>query len=194
LDPWDKSILKYYEKPAPLKCLSFQSNASYLENGYLKVNREVVPDQLCEYRYITHGNDDDFNPNFGEWKEYSEPVKLENDVIEVRCRKSMLLSLTNYNYIWSHVVPKEISSISGQKIAASDPDRPSVIMFGLDSMSRSNFIRQLPKTYAKLNELEFQTMDSHVKIGDNTYRNLIAVLTGKRGTTIGVVSLRRVFR
>ena len=49
-------------------------------------------------------------------------------------------------------------------------------------MSRSNFIRQLNKTYAVLQKLGFVDMKSHVKIWDNTYNNLLAVLLGKRGT------------
>lgn len=56
-------------------------------------------------------------------------------------------------------------------------------MIGLDSMSRSNFIRQLPLTYRTLQALDFVDMMNHVKIGDNTYVNWVAILTGKRGVS-----------
>jgi hypothetical protein len=59
---------------------------------------------------------------------------------------------------------------------------PSVLIFGLDSMSRSNFIRQLPETHAQMQTMGFVDMLGHVKIGDNSYVNWVAILAGKRAT------------
>lgn len=56
-------------------------------------------------------------------------------------------------------------------------------MLGLDSMSRQNFIRQMPKTHARMHKMGFVDMLGHVKIHDNTYGNLMAILTGKRGVS-----------
>lgn len=55
----------------------------------------------------------------------------------------------------------------------------NVIVIGLDSVSRMNFHRQMPKTRTfldkKLNAIEFFGFN---KIGDNTFPNLMATLTG----------------
>jgi hypothetical protein len=73
-------------------------------------------------------------------------------------------------------------------IESTSIERPSVIMIGVDSQSRSNFIRQLPQTYELLNRWGFVDMKSHVKVHDNTFVNLLAVLLGKRGTSYKVCS------
>ncbi len=65
-------------------------------------------------------------------------------------------------------------------ILPTNVDHPSVVMFGIDSMSRSNFIRQLPKTYAQLQKMGFIDMLGHVKVAENTYPNWAAMLTGRR--------------
>lgn len=64
---------------------------------------------------------------------------------------------------------------------------PSVIMFGLDSMSRSNFIRTLPKFHERLKSIGFTDMTGHVKIADNTFQNWAAILTGKRASSTRVI-------
>lgn len=78
-------------------------------------------------------------------------------------------------------------SIQGLK---SQPDRmpqerrqrkvlPNVLIFGLDSVSRLSMMRLLPKTYEflvnKLGAVVFRGMN---KVGDNTFPNLVALLTG----------------
>ncbi|CAN7942821.1 unnamed protein product, partial [Ixodes hexagonus] len=56
---------------------------------------------------------------------------------------------------------------------------PNVLIFGLDSVSRLSMMRLLPKTYEflvnKLGAVVFRGMN---KVGDNTYPNLVALLTG----------------
>ncbi|KAL1438448.1 hypothetical protein MTO96_048061 [Rhipicephalus appendiculatus] len=58
---------------------------------------------------------------------------------------------------------------------------PNVLIFGLDSVSRLSMMRFLPKTYdylvSQLNAVVFRGMN---KVGDNTFPNLLALLTGRR--------------
>ncbi|KAL7630135.1 UNVERIFIED_CONTAM: hypothetical protein RMT77_019726 [Armadillidium vulgare] len=56
----------------------------------------------------------------------------------------------------------------------------SVIMFGTDSVSRLNFLRTQPKTYQYLTkELKAFEYKGYNKVGENTFPNVIALLTGK---------------
>lgn len=55
-------------------------------------------------------------------------------------------------------------------------------------MSRGNFVRQMQKTYKYMKEAGFIDMEGHMKIHDNTYGNLLAILTGKRGVGVKVSS------
>lgn len=62
----------------------------------------------------------------------------------------------------------------------SSSDHPSVLVFGIDSISNSNFKRQLPHTYQllmkKYNAIEFPNFS---KIWDNTFGNLMAFFSGQ---------------
>ncbi|XP_034238528.1 uncharacterized protein LOC117643644 [Thrips palmi] len=55
----------------------------------------------------------------------------------------------------------------------------SVIMWGMDSISRNNFIRKLPRTYTYLTDhLEALILEGYNIVGDGTPQALIPILTG----------------
>ncbi|XP_075160865.1 uncharacterized protein LOC142233734 isoform X2 [Haematobia irritans] len=70
-----------------------------------------------------------------------------------------------------------------QDSGASDKT-PSVLMIGIDSISRVNLLRAMPKTARYLYENEWYEMSGFNKIDDNTFPNLMAVLTGMNRTTV----------
>ncbi|XP_025074094.1 uncharacterized protein LOC105427274 [Pogonomyrmex barbatus] len=57
-------------------------------------------------------------------------------------------------------------------------DRLSVLVVGLDSVSRMNFHRMMPKTVKSLQSLGAVEMLGYTKVADNTYPNLVPVLSG----------------
>ncbi|KAI6237269.1 hypothetical protein M3Y95_00247300 [Aphelenchoides besseyi] len=181
LDEWDKSILKYYKKSEPLKCKQLQENLTFVDsNGFLRVDSTTIANYNCEYRYVFYQENNDFEPKYEIWQPLEESIKLQHDFVEVKCKKTGLLPISVYDYNHAHVVSKLTSNLTGKKIALESTKRPSVIIIGLDSMSRSNFLRQLPNTWNMLKKQQFTTFDHHVKVADNTYSNLLAILTGKR--------------
>lgn len=54
----------------------------------------------------------------------------------------------------------------------------SVLFVGIDSMSKLNLARTMPKVYNYL-EKKYLTLKGYNKIGDNTFPNLMAILTGE---------------
>ncbi|XP_016963168.2 uncharacterized protein LOC127010676 [Drosophila biarmipes] len=58
--------------------------------------------------------------------------------------------------------------------------RPSVIILGLDSLSRMNFKRTMPKTSRFVKELGFFEMEGYNKVGDTTFSNLCAIFAGEQ--------------
>lgn len=54
----------------------------------------------------------------------------------------------------------------------------SVLVLGIDSVSRLNFIRSAPTTDRHLRETGWVRMNGYNKMGDNTFPNLMAILTG----------------
>ena len=61
----------------------------------------------------------------------------------------------------------------------NETDKYNILMIGIDAVSRLNFIRQMPKSYKYLlNRLKAIEMNGYNKIADNTFPNLMAVLSG----------------
>ncbi|KAI8044420.1 uncharacterized protein LOC128266227 isoform X1 [Drosophila gunungcola] len=56
--------------------------------------------------------------------------------------------------------------------------KPSVLMFGIDSLSRINLRRTMPKVYNFLQSSGWYELQGYNKVGDNTFPNLMAILTG----------------
>ncbi|XP_049949063.1 uncharacterized protein LOC126457087 isoform X1 [Schistocerca serialis cubense] len=57
-------------------------------------------------------------------------------------------------------------------------ERPSVLIVGIDAVSRLNFHRQMNGTLAELRRLGAIEMLGYNKVGDNTFPNLVPVLAG----------------
>lgn len=58
-------------------------------------------------------------------------------------------------------------------------DRLSVIILGLDAQSHMNFIRQMPRSHSFLvHNLSAIGLSGYTKVGDNTFPNVIPLLTG----------------
>ncbi|KOX79261.1 hypothetical protein WN51_09063 [Melipona quadrifasciata] len=58
----------------------------------------------------------------------------------------------------------------------------SVLMLGIDSVSRLNFMRSAPLTDRHLHETGWIRFDGYNKMGDNTFPNVMAILTGQNQT------------
>ena len=58
----------------------------------------------------------------------------------------------------------------------------SVLLLGIDSVSRLNFKRSMPKTEKYLRETDWLHLRGYNKMGENTYPNLMAILTGQDNT------------
>nr|XP_017006266.2 uncharacterized protein LOC108063629 [Drosophila takahashii] len=61
--------------------------------------------------------------------------------------------------------------------------KPSIIMLGLDSLSRMNFKRTMPKTSGFLKDLGFLEMEGYNKVGDTLFSNLCAIFAGAHSDT-----------
>ncbi|XP_014661409.1 PREDICTED: uncharacterized protein LOC106804652 [Priapulus caudatus] len=72
------------------------------------------------------------------------------------------------------------SNNSNGKSPRANSARPNVVLLGMDSVSRLNFIRQMPSTYLFLKTtLGAVELLGYNKVGDATFPNLLALLTGK---------------
>ncbi|CAL2045114.1 unnamed protein product [Caenorhabditis brenneri] len=186
VDPWDPSILSYYSKPSPLVCSSLQSQAvKSFKNGVLTFDLEVIQNADCYKVEISHDeNVTDLDVKYGSPilldLSKSASIEISEEMFQISCESRNLLKTEIFKYHYAQIVSKK-TNIRNKTIEKSTEEFPSVIMIGLDSMSRGNFVRQMPKTYKYMQDLGFIDMKGHMKIHDNTYGNLLAILTGKRG-------------
>lgn len=71
-----------------------------------------------------------------------------------------------------------------EKFKNGSKNKISVLMVGIDSISRLNLIRALPETYEHLESSGWFEMRGYNKIGDNTLPNFMAILTGRNETMV----------
>lgn len=101
---------------------------------------------------------------------YGEAVEVNSEFVIVTCFLDKGKSITNYHYF---IAPKMRRSKSTKK-----SNKMNVMMIGVDSVSRLHFHRVMHKTATVLNKLDAIELFGYNKIGDNTFPNLMAVLTG----------------
>uniref|UniRef100_A0AC35GA97 Uncharacterized protein n=1 Tax=Panagrolaimus sp. PS1159 TaxID=55785 RepID=A0AC35GA97_9BILA len=176
-NPFDPRIADYIKPPhPPASCHPLQSQGTSLINGILTL---LHPTSQCQYRYFQHNSGiDDFSIKYDEWIPFnSSKIKMEKDFIDISCQNK--LGLEYYRYQWASIVPKNVSIENGKPFQDENEEHLNVIMLGFDGISRSNFIRQLPKSKTFMDKLGFVTMEKHTKIADNTFPNWMGILLGE---------------
>lgn len=183
LDPWDKSIMKYVWHPDPIRCDPAPDLAYVDERGFVTFNQSAYQyygDKTftCKYMPLIRPHHDDESVKFGEEVSLTLPEQLPVDFFRLRCFNSggKLVYETLKESVY---VPQ---SVMAEKDNEDDElSKYSVFMFGIDSTSRLSAIRKLPKTYKYLTEeLNAYIFKGYMKIGDNTFPNMVSFLSGKR--------------
>ncbi|KAE9552195.1 hypothetical protein FO519_004576 [Halicephalobus sp. NKZ332] len=178
INPFDPSISDYIKSPhEPAKCVPKQKNLTFI-NGKKLILAEKGK-YNCEYRYFYHNSGvDDFSVKYDVWKPLdSDQVELEHDFVDVSCRG--LLGMEVYRYQHATVIPKKTSIESQRIFKEESEDNPTIIMLGFDGLSKSNYIRQLPRSKEQMEKMGFILMERHVKIADNTFPNWMGVFMGQ---------------
>lgn len=82
------------------------------------------------------------------------------------------------------VVPIRTDIRKKLKNITQEEQKLSVLIVGIDSISRLNFIRAMPKTLKFLKKMNWVEMKGYNKMDDNTFPNLMAILTGLNYTQV----------
>ncbi|KAH8418064.1 hypothetical protein KR222_011402, partial [Zaprionus bogoriensis] len=103
------------------------------------------------------------------------------DAIITECRSSKDNKVVQQD-AFSLVQPK-IEEFNGSSPSVNvSQRRPNVLLWGIDSLSRMNFQRTMPLMHKYLREKNWFELQGYNKMGDNTYPNLMAMLTGYNST------------
>ncbi|XP_050439320.1 uncharacterized protein LOC126844894 [Adelges cooleyi] len=105
----------------------------------------------------------------GTKKQFNDRVTVKDEFVKAWC---ILKSTEVYRSYHGFVIP-------GSTTAAKQVEgNVSVLVIGLDGMSRLNFNRQMPKTAELLSKFGVVEMLGYNKVEDNTFPNLMPTLTG----------------
>ncbi|XP_063432689.1 uncharacterized protein LOC134714916 isoform X1 [Mytilus trossulus] len=173
VNPFDESILPFFWKPNPIVCAE-NTELVYIDDDemiHIYKNRTKGKHIECYYQSVIRKEQSDDEVLFGTsvWFNVSSSAKMESDFAKVVC---VFEGKNIYERLHYHIKQK-------QKYFKSDNDSFSVLIFGIDSMSRLAAIRELPKTLTYLEKtLGAYVFNGYTKVGGNTFPNLMAFLTG----------------
>ncbi|KAF5285582.1 hypothetical protein FQR65_LT13122 [Abscondita terminalis] len=155
-----------YERNGAVLCINETLISLYSESG---VN--------CCYSYITRYSDSQHNLDkdvrISQCVKFEKNVTLIEDIVLIECKDETDTKI--YSNI--HAIVKTENKTDNK--SKSSDGKISVLIIGIDSVSRLNFIRSLPKTREFLERQNWLELTGYNKVGDNTFPNLMAILTGK---------------
>ncbi|KAL7732040.1 hypothetical protein ACLKA6_015803 [Drosophila palustris] len=198
-DPYSADVMSQFHRGSYKKCTELQplTWVAYNESSrhyvlsinesayqwYLKMDLELrvpIPAALsCCYMNVQRSNEQDVE--LGRCRDFQSSVQLPNDTdgFLVECYAKHKLIYTN-----GHATVPERSELRERldQWAKTDHGRgkraPSVLMIGIDTVSRLNLKRAMPQTYRYLHSKGWFELSGYNKIGDNTLPNWLALLTG----------------
>ncbi|KAL3853949.1 hypothetical protein ACJMK2_013243 [Sinanodonta woodiana] len=182
LDPWDNSVLKFLRDRDIFHCSKTPSLLYVDGDGILKYNFKVLKkpyevdtkDLVCSSRRIERIINDiaiEYGPVF----QINPPEFIPARFFRATCSVKGTVIYDNL-----HMNVKWKDDFSNSFVIPETDDRLSVFIFGIDSLSRSHFIRKLPKTLNFLtNNLNVYDFKNYVTVGKNSFPNLLPFLTGK---------------
>ncbi|XP_050032860.1 uncharacterized protein [Dermacentor andersoni] len=191
--PLHPSVWPHLKRTVPIHCKVRQPWLTFVDvRGNLRFNYSSgykLSSLRCSYTPAERAGDDRIKYG-GSVPFTRDGTPLAHDVVYVSCRNYFEIPIySNVHAVLRIPKTENLRDTHGGKQASpplpSDTqDRPSVLVFGLDSISRLSMMRLLPKTYTFLTDVlgsvVFRGMN---KVGDNTFPNLVALLTGMEAYT-----------
>ncbi|RZC36497.1 uncharacterized protein BDFB_001632, partial [Asbolus verrucosus] len=182
IDPLNSDVWPYYQKQDYVHCRTLNL-LTYIEKHdgevFLKVNHSLTgsystSNVSCCYANVTRGDGDDDIDNtissFSECEFFEGSAKISSDLIKVSCQTENYEVYSNVHSIIAH------NSVTRSKRRSEGPY--SVLLVGIDTMSQLNLMRTLPKTHKFLERNSWINLRGYNKIDDNTFPNLMAILSG----------------
>lgn len=182
IDPYHPSILKYIEETPPLVCkdreplTKTEGNMLFIDKEAVKSWNLNISEIVCKHMEISRareGKTDDAI-GIGPKHPFTDEAKIEAEFIRVLCYDSDGTEIYEEYHSFIHDKPKVEKRCKKHK----EPGY-SVLIIGVDAMSRLNMHRQLKKTSRYLlDHMDAVEMFGFNKVGDNTFPNLIPLLVG----------------
>lgn len=186
----EKNVIKYFYNfghPFTLQEREVILSLMHLDSGQLEI-LPAASSYSCSIEDVLRREDNELR--FGPQRPVSvglhqiEPLR-NVQAVRVSCRN--IFGLNIYSHIY--LVPPKIALKTATnnkeftpkiRITVNRQQKQNVFIFGIDSVSRLAALRLLPLTYNYLIEhLSAVVLRSHHKVGENTFPNLVTILTGE---------------
>lgn len=177
LDPFDPDQVRNIRRSEPLRCDLSPNPVFVDDNNILQLNHSAL-DLLkmedssikCMCRIIRRVDNSDDKVIYSNTFKCTPPYDVQSDFFTIRCFSK---DMEFFNTILTKIQRSE--KVFGRHA----DDFYSVILFGMDSVSRNNAIRQIPKAVKYLQE-ELSSIDllMYNRVGGHTFDNIVPILTG----------------
>ena len=191
LDPFDSSITKFVQHYQPIKCNATPA-MTYVDRDYLRINRTALKrfydDELdrCDYQSIHRPGPEKQSDSLYHYSEqttsFSDDVRVTDNFIRVACygKRGDMMYANFHPFILRKTEVEKRCKDALRVSSKPTHNRLNVLIIGVDSVSRLNYMRQLHKTRKYLvHTLGAVEMSSYNKVADNTYVNLVPMFAGK---------------
>ena len=199
IDPFDTSIETYLFRYDPVDCSTEWPNFVSLENDELVIDTEKVKETLanlslstgelefCQYNVLARDPTDDHKAYVvGRSAQFNTSLELDKSVEDVRvdCYEVNGTVISRSYFSIVRVQPEKEQLYQELYKAHLDKHQPaetlSILMLGLDGLSRQHFARAMPKTREfLLKELGAIELRKYNKLGSDTFDNVIPLLSGR---------------
>ncbi|XP_017076103.2 uncharacterized protein LOC108111215 isoform X3 [Drosophila eugracilis] len=190
VDPFNDEVMKIYKPQTLVRCsnesdLIWTEYNKNIKRHVLHIDDEVAFKLLnnteseynCFYQEIKYGNSADTYDNLGLKKYFTNgyvvPLHVEGLIVECQTAEDpkVVLQKDAFMFIQYRPLPKDLNQPRSAR-------KPSVIMYGIDSLSRINLRRTMPKVFNFLQGPGWYEMQGYNKVADNSFPNILAILSG----------------
>lgn len=194
MQPFEKNIKKFVVRPTEVKnCLSNKNPLLLSNDTHIWVDTDVLQSiettnvTCCYnsfYRPLAIANimafDVDDRVEYNGCREFTSHIEVQHEFVKVSCGYEDKVLHEEY---FLFAVKKPLST-SRDNITSLNQSAYNVIVMGIDSISRLNFHRTMPKTLAYLQKRGAIELHGYNKVGDNTFPNIIPMLLGIKDTDL----------
>lgn len=181
VDAFDKSVMVYFGPLPPLDCYNKPEIVYVDSNGAFQLNQSAIKqygysDISCTYSSLERNGNSDTQVIFKPEVQMHFPQYLKSDFALITCSNQQ--SVTVHKQLHNSIDSK--SAVQKKTFTLESEDQLSVIIFGVDSLSRLTAIRTLNKTLHYLkNDLDGYIFKGQTKVGGSTLPNIIPLMTGR---------------
>ena len=177
MEPFHESIRHIYTKLPPVRCPG-KPPLTYVRKRTVFVNQTALKQNysndlsFCLYQSITRRKGSDDHYSISQGIRFVSSIRARNEFLRIGCFDNGNNTIDkNYHVIFFRKKPK--SSSYNANTTADRAGRFSLLLLGIDSVSRMNNIRQFTKTRSLLEAMEAVELTGYNKVADNTFVNIV---------------------